>query len=360
MSLLDVVVLAAGLGLLVIGAELLVRGAASAALALGISPLVIGLTVVSFGTSAPELVTGLVAAARGEPGIVVGTVVGSNLFNVLVILGLAAVIAPLAVDRQLVRVDVPVMVALSLAAWALASDGRLSRWEGGLLLAGLVAYAGLTVRASRGAGPDIEERVSDGLHLPPPRRRLGRDIAFVLTGLALLVWGAAWLVDGAAGIARALGVSELIIGLTLVAAGTSLPELATSVVAAVRRHTDIAVGNVVGSNIFNLLAVLGASSVVARSGVEVAPTALGFDLPVMVLVAAACVPVFLSGRRVERWEGGLFLAVYAVYLGWLLSSAGDDAPPPLLLVLAAFGLPLLGLTWLPWLRRRGHTTSTAR
>jgi cation:H+ antiporter len=360
MSPVDVVVLAAGLALLVIGAELLVRGATSAALALGISPLVIGLTVVSFGTSAPELVTGLVAAARGEPGIVVGNVVGSNLFNVLVILGLAAVIAPLAVDRQLIRVDVPVMVALSFAAWMIVGDGVLAHWEGALLVVGVAAYTALTVWMGRRAAPELESRVSDGLLLPPPRRRLGRDLVLIFAGLGLLVWGAAWLVAGATELARALGVSELVIGLTVVAAGTSLPELATSVVAAIRRHTDIAVGNAVGSNIFNLLAVLGASTVVSRGGIEVSAKAIGFDLPVMVLAAAACVPVFLSGRRVERWEGGLFLAVYAAYLGWLLSSAGADSPPPLGLVLAAFGLPLLGLTWLPWLRRRGHTTNTAR
>lgn len=348
-----VLLLVCGLALLVAGAELLVRGAASVASALGISPLVIGLTVVSFGTSAPELVTGIVAAVRGEPGIVIGNVVGSNIFNVLMILGLAAVFAPLAVDRQLIRVDVPVMVALSAFVWALAGDGTLARWEGALLVAGLLVYVVVTVRASRRAAPELEDRVSEGLHLPPAPRRLGRDVVLIVVGLALLVWGAAWLVDGAAGVARALGVSELVIGLTLVAAGTSLPELATSVVAALRGHTDIAVGNVVGSNVFNLLAVLGTSAVVARGGVGVSPQALAFDLPVMLLVAAACVPVFLSGGKVERWEGALFLGVYAGYLAWMLAVSASSLPS-LALVLIAFGLPLLGLTWLPLLRGRSH------
>jgi cation:H+ antiporter len=344
--------LVVGLALLVAGAELLVRGAASAALALGISPLVIGLTVVSYGTSAPELVTGVIAAARAEPGIVIGNVVGSNIFNVLAILGLAAVLAPLPVDRQLLRVDVPLMLALSLAVWLVCVDGMLAGWEGALLLAGILVYTVVTVRRSRRAAAELEERVSDGLRLELPRRHLGRDGAFVLAGLALLVWGAAWLVQGATELARVFGVSELVIGLTVVAAGTSLPELATSVVAALRRHTDIAVGNVVGSNIFNLLAVLGASATVADGGVEVSPRAVGFDLPIMVLVAAACVPVFLSGRRVERWEGVLFLLVDLAYLSWLLATADASAPPSLALVLAAFGLPLLGLTWLPWFSRR--------
>jgi cation:H+ antiporter len=343
-----------GLVLLVGGAELLVRGAASAASALGISPLVIGLTVVSFGTSAPELVTGVMAAVRGQPGIVIGNVVGSNIFNVLVILGLAAVIAPLAVDRRLIRVDVPVMVALSLLVWVLAGGGELARWEGALLVAGIVGYVVVTVRASRRAAPELEELVSEGLHLPPPKRRLGRDAVLIIAGLGLLVWGAAWLVNGATTLARALGVSELVIGLTVVAAGTSLPELATSVVAAFRGHADIAVGNVVGSNIFNLLAVLGGSAVVARHGVAVSPQAAGFDLPVMVVVAASCVPVFLTGLRVERWEGVLFLLVEAAYLAWLVAVSRTAVPPPLWFVLAAFGVPLLGLTWLPLVRRRSR------
>jgi cation:H+ antiporter len=341
-----------GLALLVAGAELLVRGAASAALALGISPLVIGLTVVSFGTSAPELVTGIIAAARAEPGIVIGNVVGSNIFNVLAILGLAAVLAPLPVDRQLLRVDVPLMVTLSLLIWLATADGKLAGWEGALLLAGIVGYTTFAVRRGRRASVELEERVSDGLRLELPQRHLARDGALVLAGLVLLVWGAAWLVRGATELARVFGVGELVIGLTVVAAGTSLPELATSVVAALRRHTDIAVGNVVGSNIFNLLAVLGASATVAGGGVSVSPRAIGFDLPVMVLVAAACMPVFLSGSRVERWEGALFLLVELGYLAWLLAATGATGPPPLPLVLAAFGLPLLGLTWLPWLWRR--------
>jgi len=351
-TIVDVGLVALGLALLVVGAEFLVRGAASAARSLGISPLVIGLTVVSIGTSAPELVTGLVAAARGEAGIVVGNVVGSNLFNVLVILGAAAIIAPVTVNRKLVRLDVPLMVVLSVAVWALASDGIVSRWDGGLLVVGALVYTILTVRANRGSAPELDDQFSEGLNLPSPSRHLGRDLGLVVAGIGLLVWGADWLVDGATGIARALGVSELVIGLTLVAAGTSLPELATSVVAALRRHADIAVGNVVGSNIFNLLAVLGASSAVARDGVRVAGVASSFDLPVMVLAAAACVPVFLTASKIERWEGVLFEAVYLGYLGWRLAVAGGSTPPTLVVVLAIFGPPLIGMTWLPFLRRR--------
>lgn len=351
----DVLLLLAGLALLVAGAELLVRGAASAALALGISPLVIGLTVVSFGTSAPELVTGIMAAARAEPGIVVGNVVGSNIFNVLVILGLAAVVAPLTVDRQLVRVDVPVMVVLSFVVWGMAGSGTLTRWEGALLVAGLVAYILVTVRASRRAPPELEERISEGLPAATAPRTLARDALLVAAGLGLLVWGAGWLVRGASTLAKGFGVSELVIGLTVVAAGTSLPELATSTVAAIRGHTDIAVGNAVGSNIFNLLAVLGMSSMVASGGIAVSAQALGYDFPVMLLVALACGPVFLSGCRVERWEGFLFLCVYVGYLVWLLAMATAASVPSLVLVLVTFSVPLVGLTCLPlvWRRVRG-------
>jgi len=354
----DVLLLVAGLALLVAGAELLVRGAASAALALGLSPLLIGLTVVSFGTSAPELVTGIMAAARAEPGIVVGNVVGSNIFNLLVILGLAALIAPLTVDRQLVRVDVPVMVALSLVVWGMAAGGTLARWEGALLAAGLVAYLLVTVRASRRAAPEIEKKISEGLPVGAVPRTLVKDALLVAAGLGLLVWGAAWLVRGATALAAGLGVSELVIGLTVVAAGTSLPELATSVVAALRGHTDIAVGNAVGSNIFNLLAVLGTSSWVASGGISVSPTALGFDFPLMLLAAVSCLPVFLSAAKVERWEGVLFLGVYAGYLAWRLAIAGAASPPSLEVVLTSFGVPLIGLTCLPlvWRRLRGRAT----
>ena len=354
MSALAVLMLLAGLALLVAGAELLVRGAASAALALGISPLVIGLTVVSFGTSAPELVTGIMAAARAEPGIVIGNVVGSNIFNVLVILGLAALFSPLSVDRQLVRVDVPVMVALSFVVWGMAGSGTLARWQGTLLVAGLVAYLFATVRASRRAAPELEEKIGEGLPSAVNKRTLAGDGLLVAAGLGLLVWGAAWLVRGASAVAEGLGVSELVIGLTVVAAGTSLPELATSVAAAVRGHTDIAVGNAVGSNIFNLLAVLGSSSLVASGGIAVSDKALGFDFPLMVLVAAACVPVFLSAAKIERWEGILFLFVYCGYLGWMLMIAGSASPPSLTLVLVIFGLPLIGLTYLPLVWRRAR------
>lgn len=347
-----VLLLVAGLVLLIGGAELLVRGGSALAGALGVSPLVIGLTVVAFGTSAPELATSVMAAAGGQPGIAVGNVIGSNNFNILVILGLSAVIAPLAVARQLLRFDVPLMVGVSAAAWAMAADGVLSRWEGALLGLGIIVYTVLSVRASRKATAALQEEFRDELRLPSRVRRTAGHLLLVALGLALLVLGSRWLVAGAEALARAFGVSELVIGLTIVAGGTSLPELATSAIAALRRHIDIAVGNVVGSNLFNLTSVLGASAVVANRGLEVSDQARAFDLPVMVVVAAACLPVFLSGRTVARWEGTLFLVAYVGYIGWLMAVVRSGVLPSPLLVVAAFALPLIVVTSLPLLRRR--------
>ncbi len=314
----------AGLVLLVVGAELLVRGAASMATAAGVTPLVVGLTVVAFGTSSPELAASLGAAASGQPDLAIGNVVGSNIFNVLLIVGVSAAITPLVVNRQLLRLDVPAMIGVSAGAWALSVDGRLGRAEGVLLLTAVVAYTGLLIRLGRRLPETVGEEYA--AELGPPRSSRPRvwlvSSAQAIVGLALLALGSKWLVEGAVAVARALQVSDLVIGLTLVAAGTSLPEVATSVVAALRGHRDIAVGNVVGSNVFNLTAVLGTAAVVAPNGVNVSRQAAVFDMPVMVAVTVVCWPLFFTGRIVARWEGWLLLASYAAYLGWLVARAG--------------------------------------
>lgn len=329
---------AGGLALLVAGGELLVRGASRLAGALGVSPLVIGLTVVAFGTSAPELAVSLLAAVRGQADLAVGNVVGSNIFNVLFILGLSAAITPLVVAVQLVRVEVPLMVAVSLAVPLLALDGGLGRIDGALLFLGGVAYTALAIRASRSE--------SAGAEAPGPESgSAGRSLAQVAVGLALLVLGARWLVEAASAAARAMGVSDLVIGLTVVAAGTSLPEVAASVAAALRGQRDIAVGNAVGSNLFNILVVLGGTALLAPAGVPVPAAALRLDIPVMIAVAIACLPIFASGRRIDRWEGGLFLAAYAGYTAAVVFAATPDRADasfaPLMLGLA---LPLVAVT----------------
>ena len=355
MSPLTLGLLALGLVLLVAGAELLVRGASRLATAFGITPLVIGLTVVAFGTSAPELAVSLQSAWSGSADIALGNVVGSNVFNVLAILGLSAAIAPLVVQLKVIRFDVPLMVAVSALAWGLALDGRVGRLDGALLFAGVVAYTIWSIRAGRAESPQLPEEARPG----SSSGSLGGSVVLVLVGLALLVLGARWLVQGATEIARALGFSELVIGLTIVAGGTSLPELATSVVAAARGQRDIAVGNVVGSNLFNLLCVLGGAALLAPAGVAVAPQALAFDLPVMTAVAFACLPVFLTGHAIARWEGLLFLGYYAAYTTWLvLAAQGSAALPGFRAAMLWFVLPLtvvtLAVSTTRWLLRRSE------
>ncbi|HOI54478.1 MAG TPA: calcium/sodium antiporter [Phycisphaerae bacterium] len=339
-----VIELVAGLALLVLGAELLVRGASQLAKAVGLPSLVVGLTVVAFGTSAPEFAVSLKASLAGQSDIALGNVVGSNTFNVLVILGLSALVMPLAVSSQLIRFDVPVMIGVSAAVWLAALDGDISRTEGVLLLGGLVVYtavlivAGLRKNGAATAGPGWP-----GDPAPHKTSHLIVSAVLVLAGLGMLVLGSRWLVGGATAVARALGISELVIGLTLVAAGTSLPELATSVIAAMRRERDIAVGNIVGSNIFNLLAVLGGAAAVGGR-VEAAPAAAHFDLPVMVAAAMVCLPIFFTGGRICRWEGATLLAYYAAYtLYMFLAASGNHAVPALGAAILWFFLPGTGL-----------------
>lgn len=349
-----------GLVLLIVGAEALVRGASRLALSVGISPLVVGLTVVAFGTSSPELAVSVQSAASGRADLALGNVVGSNIFNVLFILGASAVIVPLLVARQLVRQEVPVMVGVSLLLLVLALDGRIGRGDGALLFAILLAYTAFLVHQSRRQG-----RGGDADALDPAlaassgwESRLPVQLLLIAAGLGALVLGATWLVDAAVGFAQYLGVSELVIGLTIVAAGTSLPEVATSIVAALRGQRDIAVGNVVGSNVFNILGVLGLASMTSPSGITVAPAVLAFDLPMMIAVAIACLPIFFTRNVIDRWEGALFLALYAAYMAYVLLAAQQhDALRPYSVVMMTAVLPLIGVTvavvaWREWRGRR--------
>lgn len=303
----------AGLLLLTAGAEGLVRGAASSARRLGLSPLVIGLTVVAFGTSTPEFVVSLRAGLSGQSAIALGNVVGSNIGNIALILGGAALIAPLRVQAQIIRVDVPIVVGTSLLLVALLADGRLGRIDGALLTVGILVYITATVwLARREKAPDVEAEFEAGL---PSQRSAWWDLLFIAGGLALLMGGAQLLVYGAVTIAEQLGVSQMVIGLTVVGIGTSLPELATSFVAAGRGEGDIAIGNVVGSNIFNILGILGPAALIqpiAAAGLSVV------DAAVMVGLAVLLFPLMRSGYVISRWEGAVLLAVYGGYLTFLL------------------------------------------
>lgn len=330
-----------GLAALIAGAEALVRGASKLALAWGISPLVVGLTIVAFGTSAPELAVSVGAALEGTTDIAIGNAVGSNVLNVLFILGVSALIAPLVVHAQLIRQEVPIMIGATVLLIVMMVDGGVSRLEAALLVALLVAYTAFLVVQSR-----RQTRATADEYAGEVDRKAGTgarwdshwavQVLLIVAGLALLVAGSRWLVGAAVAFAQAFGVGELVIGLTIVAAGTSLPEVATSITAAVKGERDIAVGNVVGSNTFNILGCLGLAGLVAPAGLPVAPAVLHFDVWVMLAVAAACLPIFFTGREIARWEGAVFVGYYVAYVAYLILAAQRHA------LLPAFNQAMLG------------------
>ncbi len=342
-----------GLVILLGGSELFVRGSSRLAAALGVPTLVIGLTVVAFGTSAPEAAVGIQSALGGEADIGLGNVIGSNIANVLLILGVASLFSPIPVSTRVVRVDVPVMVGFSILLWVLCFDGDLGRLDGLLLLALAVVYNVWLVAAAR--------RESARVGLPKlPRTRPLTSVGLVAAGLVAIVFGAGWLVKGAVSLAQTVGLSELVIGLTVVAIGTSMPEVATSLVAGLRGEEDIAVGNVVGSNVFNILLVLGATATLAPIPIAVPRAALTFDLPIMIAVSASCLPIFFIDYRIGRRLGLLFLFYYVAYTSYLVLRAKEhDATEGFSFVLTRFVLPLtlitLGvLVYRAWKARRGE------
>ncbi len=307
-----------GLVCLIVGAEALVRGASRLAVAVGITPLVVGITVVAYGTSAPEVAVSVQAVFAQPPQseLAIGNVVGSNISNVLIVLGLSSLAAPLVVSRTLVRITVPIMLAVTMIVWLMCLNGSLDRWEGMALVLGAVIFTVVSVARSRRAtvaALAIKRQPSAEAAISRRPAAMVVNLIAILIGLALLVLGARWLVEGATAVARWLQVSELVVGLTVVAVGTSLPEIATSLVASIRGQRDIAVGNVVGSNIFNLLLVLGVCALVSPQPVAIPASALRFDFPIMFLVSVACWPVFYTQWTISRWEGGVFLSCYVAY-----------------------------------------------
>jgi cation:H+ antiporter len=305
-----------GLLFLLVGAEGLVRGASRIATAMGVSPLIVGLTVVAFGTSAPEFAVGLAGVLAGSTDITVGNVVGSNILNILLILGLAALLTPLAVPRQMVRREVPVMVGATLVAALMASNGLVEPVEGVTLFGALIILVSLSIQqARRERVPVVRATGESGA------RTLMVHGAMTLAGLGLLILGAHWMVDSAVDIAREFGVDELVVSLVVVSLGTSLPEVATTVVAGIKGERDLAVGNIVGSNLFNVLGVLGLSAAVSGPGLPVQSMTLQVDLPVMVGAALICLPIFFTGQRVSRGEGVFLLVGYVVYTGYLVLRA---------------------------------------
>jgi cation:H+ antiporter len=300
-----------GLVALYFGAEWLVRGGASLAVRLGVTPLLVGLTVVAYGTSTPELVVSSMAAAKGQGAIAIGNAVGSNIFNIGVILGLTALICPMRVQLQLLKFDTPVMVGVALLFLLFFLDGQIQLWEALVFLAVIVGYTVLNIRlARRQASAEVQREFGEGV--PPPTGSAWKDAGLIVAGLAVLVLGSRLFVTGAVDLARLLKLSEAFIGLTIVAAGTSLLELASSLMAAARKQPDIAIGNVVGSNIYNILAILGVSGVIAPpiNGQGVSLT----DTLVMIGISLVLLAIAWTGFKLRRWEGALLLAIYGGYL----------------------------------------------
>ena len=340
-----------GLVLLVLGADWLVKGASRLALSFGISALVVGLTVVAYGTSAPELSVSVMSSLQGKSEMALGNIVGSNIFNVLFILGLAALVAPLIVNKQLIRLDVPVMIGASLVMLLLCLDGVVSRWDGALLFGSAIFYTWWLIRMSK---RDSRARATEGELKPKRVGSVWGNLLWIALGLVFLVLGSRFLVNSSIEIARILGMSETIIGLTIVAAGTSLPELATSVIASLRGERDIAVGNVVGSSIFNIFAVGGLAALAAPVGLDVAESVVRFDLPFMLAVAVACFPIFFAGFTITRGNGLFFVLYYVAYTSYLiLGATNHDSLPMFSKVMWEFIAPLsavmlIGLLVFEW------------
>jgi cation:H+ antiporter len=317
--LLQILILAVGVAILVVGAEFFVKGASSLAERFGISQFVIGLVVVGFGTSTPELAVNVGAAVNGNTDIAIGNVVGSNIANVGVILGLAALIAPLAVQLRMVRVELPIVIGVSFLLWGLASLGQLVRWEGFILVGAFAAFMLYLLKCSKDEPAVVQAEFTE--ENPKANRNLGWTVGLIVVGLTALMGGAHICVGAAVTLAKMWGMSELVIGLTIVAIGTSLPELASSVMAAYRGHADIAIGNVLGSNIYNVLCVLGITSIITPLPTA-APTLMWLDIPVMIGFALVLVPMMLMGLKITRWNGAFLLGAYALYVGYVLQLAG--------------------------------------
>jgi cation:H+ antiporter len=311
-----------GFGFLAIGAEILVRGASKLARAWGVSPLAIGLTIVAFGTSAPELLVNMQAIMVGKDDIALGNIIGSNILNILLVLGVCAVILPLKVVPKLVKLDVPVMIFASGLMYVFCLDLRISRVEGLIFLLLIILYVYYSFVFGKIESKAVIEEYNQefGGNVKALRKPLQMIIhgLMIVGGLGLLSFGAKWLVESGVVIARGWGMSEMAIGTTIIAVGTSLPEMATSISATLKGERDIAIGNVVGSNIYNILLVVGVLGVIPGRGFLISPAALAVDIPFMFAVALMCYPIFRSQSRISRWEGVLMLITYAGYMIFLI------------------------------------------
>ncbi len=360
---LTIISLVIGLVCLVGGAELLVKGAATIASKLGIAPVIVGLTVVAFGTSAPELAVSVSAALGGNADVALGNVVGSNIVNILLILGASAVIGGLAVLQRIIRFDIPLLIVVSVIAFLMALDNNIGRIDGIILFAGILAYTAWLVREARSERTVVVEEYTESVETlegAAVERPLWFNVSLVVAGLTILVIGSQLLVNSATDIAEAAGVSDLVIGLTVVAVGTSLPEFATSILAAIRGQRDIAVGNVIGSNLFNLMSVLGLTSIVSSDGIPVSDVSLRLDFPVMLAATIVLVPIVWNGFEIRRWEGFVLIGFYLVYVVYLVLDANDSDATGVVGPAALIVAPLVILTFAVtgfqgWRRHRANS-----
>lgn len=317
-----------GLAALIAGSEVLVRQGTRLAVQAGIPPVVVGLTVVALGTSAPELAVGIEAALMGKGALAVGNIAGTNTFNILFILGLSALLRPVVLHARTPRFDLPVMVAAAAVLFLMALDGVLTRTEGALLLTAAAAYTVGVVVTARQEGRKVKAEFAREFADDRKQAReegafgLFKSFVWLCVSIAIVVKGADLLVAGASDLARQMGVTEAFIGLTIVAIGTSAPELVTTIVSTVRNERDIAIGNLIGSSIYNILAILGVTAMFPKDGIQVERHLVWVHIPVTLAAALACIPVFMSGNRVTKREGGLFLAAYAVYFAYLVLERG--------------------------------------
>src|SRR3989338_5234143 len=313
-----------GFGFLFWGAEWLVRGAAKLARMIGVPPLAIGLTVVAYGTSSPELIVNIQSVLSGKADIALGNIVGSNIFNVLFVLGVCALVLPLVVESKLIRWDVPIMIFVSGLLYVFCLDHKLSGWEGWVFIAGAALYTWFcfvySKKESKAVRDEYEKEFGNGNGDARQTGSLVQNIAFIVMGLVILVIGAKWLVDSSVALARYFGISELVIALTIIAAGPSLPEVATSVMAPLKRERDIAIGNVIGSCIFNILFIMGTSAVLSGQGLAINPNSMVRDIPFMIFAAVICYPILRSQSTISRMEGLLLFLLYIGYTVYLIQS----------------------------------------
>ncbi|MFY0685151.1 MAG: calcium/sodium antiporter [Balneola sp.] len=345
------IIFIAGLAALIGGAELFLKGVDHFGIKWKVSPLIMGLTVVAFATGAPELAISLQAAASGSADLVLGNIIGSNIANILLILGISALIKPLAVKLRVVQIDVPIVIAASTLLFVIAMDGELTKLDGVWLLLGLVAYSIFTffqIKKERRENVHEVDLDEEAQKLLTGWKFYVKNIGFLIIGMGLIIQGSSWMVDSAVKIATILGLSELVIGLTIVSIGTSLPEVATSIATIRKGNTDMAVANVLGSNLYNILLTLGLTVVIAPNVLDVSAAAIALDIPFMVAVSIACIPIFIAGFDITKSDGSIFLFYYGSYLTYLVLEAMDSSFLPTMQVGMLYVVIPLTLIYMVW------------